>query len=101
GKIASEALYISTSRIQAIVNKPRLFYVPDMDVMSIGLPAFSLEKGKIVGIVVLRMKVLSSSMNRSPSIMHGGRDTPILPIILPASQIIEVASQVPMYDSTK
>jgi hypothetical protein len=81
-------------RIQSIVAKPRTFYIPSESAMAggMGVPVFSLG-GEFVGLLVLRIPTSSSSPMQT---MFGGmRGAGILPAILPSSDIIEVARQVP------
>lgn len=94
GKVANRVPSVSLSRIQAIVKKPRTFYVPGSTAMEggLGAPVFSLD-GKVVGIVLLRTM-------KSPGIgigsMFGGMSRMgMLPIILPAKEIKKVAKQAP------
>src|SRR3954469_17277121 len=54
GKVANRAHAATVERISAVVQKPRLFYVPggDASVAGLGCPAFNLD-GKVVGIFVM------------------------------------------------
>jgi S1-C subfamily serine protease len=92
GKVAGRAYAASIERIHAVVQRPRLFYVPGSDTTSTGLgcPAFTPE-GKLVGIFVMR------------SIKSGGggmgifnmQSPPIMGILLPAEEVKKIAAQVP------
>jgi hypothetical protein len=92
GKVAGRAYAASIERIHAVVQRPRLFYVPGSDTTSTGLgcPAFTLE-GKLVGLFVMR------------SIRSGGggmgifsmQSPPIMGILLPAEEVKKIAAQVP------
>ena len=93
GNAAGRAYAASVERISAIVQRPRLFYIPDasMSTTTLGAPAFTLE-GKPLGIFVLRaMKGRSGGgggmFNFQPDNFTG--------IILPASDILKAAKQVP------
>ena len=93
GNAAGRAYAASVERISAIVQRPRLFYVPDasMTTTTMGAPAFTLD-GKPLGIFVMRaMKSRSGGgggmFNFQPDNLTG--------IILPASDILKAAKQVP------
>ena len=87
GKVANQATAVSMSRIQAIVDKPRKFYVMGTSSMGddLGGAVFSLD-GKLVGVILLRT-IPGEKRNFD-------RDN-ILPIIVPAADIAEVAKQAP------
>ncbi len=94
GKVASREPSVSLSRIQAIVKKPRTFYVPGTDAMEggLGVPAFSLD-GKVAGVLVLR--TMTSRGIGLSSLFGGMSGMGMLPVILPVEDIVEVAKQVP------
>lgn len=83
GKIANRRISVMTGEVQAIVEKPRTFYVPSSELATggEGVPIFN-ETGKIVGIVMQRMVAVSD-------------DDDSMVIIMPASDIDEIAKQVP------
>ncbi len=84
GKVANRVHTASFEWIEAVVEKPRRFYVPGNDPTNTasGSPAFTMD-GKFIGIFVMRT-IMSST----------GRDN-IMPILLPASDIAEGAAQAP------
>lgn len=90
GRVGDRAPYISLCRIQAIVKKPRTFYFSSLSSVenSLGAPVFSLD-GRTIGIVLLR--ILKSKQPMMFGGMFGG--TGVLPIILPAENILKVAKQ--------
>ena len=91
GKVTRRAYSVSIERIEAIVSKPRTFYIPGNDVTNSGLgcPAFTLD-GKFVGILAVRVtKADPSSMFGA---MFGGLDN-MSSIIVPAADINEAAQQ--------
>src|SRR5467141_2341500 len=99
GSAAGRAYAAAVERISAIVQRPRLFYVPDasMTTTTMGAPAFTLD-GKPLGIFVMRaMKGKSggggSMFNLQPDNLTG--------IILPASDILKAAKQVPAVTEEK
>jgi len=94
GKTAGRIHSVSLSRIKAIVKKPRTVYVPGTVAMSgdSGTPVFTLD-GKLVGIYllgVIKSKVSNIGMGNMMSGMEG---LGIIPGILPAEAIVEVAKQ--------
>lgn len=84
GRIADRQIGAMTGEIQAIVKKPRMFYVPSAELASggFGVPIFS-EAKKVVGVVLMR--TLPSGASDSGEGMLG--------IILPAADIVEIANQ--------
>ena len=93
GKVANRAHAATVERIAAIVQKPRLFYVPggDASVAGLGCPAFNLD-GKVVGIFVMRS--LKSGGGGGMN-MFAMSSAPITAILLPAEQVRKVAAQAP------
>ncbi|HMC27656.1 MAG TPA: serine protease [Verrucomicrobiae bacterium] len=91
GKVAGRAYAASIERISAVVQKPRLFYVPGTDKTATGLgcPAFTAD-GKVVGLFVMRA-VKSGGGGASLFNMQSA----ITAILLPAEDVKKVAAQVP------
>jgi len=91
GKAAGRAYSVSVERITAVVQKPRLFYIPDSGMTSttLGSPAF-LPDGNVLGVFVMRS--ISSSGGLS---MFNFQPEGLTAIILPASDILKAAEQVP------
>jgi S1-C subfamily serine protease len=91
GQVAGRAYAASIERIQAVVTRPRRFYVPGGDITSTGLgsPAFTRD-GKLVGIFVMR--AIRASGGGGMFAFQPGNITPIL---IPADEIRKVAGQVP------
>lgn len=91
GQVAGRAYAASVERIQAVVTRPRRFYVPGGDMTSTGLgsPAFTRD-GKLVGIFVMRA-VRSGGSGGMFALGPGN----ITPILLPADQVRKVAGQIP------
>lgn len=86
-RAAGRAYSASVERIGALVQKPRLFYLPDTSQTetSLGSPAFC-QDGGILGIVVMRAVNAQGASNT--------RDC-ITAIILPAEDIAKAAAQAP------
>lgn len=93
GKAAGRAYSVSVERISAVVQKPRLFYIPDSaaTMTSMGCPAFSLD-GRIVGIFVTHSVSSKGSGGMS---MFSFRPEGITGVILPAADVLKVAKQAP------
>jgi len=90
---ANRAPAISVGRIEAIVEKPRTFYLMggSMWGYSLGAPVFSLE-GKLVGILFLRSA--KTQTDQSSGFMFSNLNQwGMMPVILPASDIVDGAKQ--------
>jgi len=90
GKVANRVYSAAFERIEAVVEKPRRFYIPGDDPTHTaqGAPAFTLD-GKIVGVFVLRA---IRNTGGGP-----GQDN-VAVILLPAQDILEGAEQAPGFD---
>ncbi|MBI5095043.1 MAG: trypsin-like peptidase domain-containing protein [Candidatus Hydrogenedentes bacterium] len=95
GKVANRAYAMSVDRVEAIIAKPRTFYVPGRgeSTGALGCPAFTID-GKIVGVALLRTIPGGLSGGGMMSMMGGGHDS-VLPVILPAADILEAGQQAP------
>jgi len=84
-------------RIQAIVKKPRTFYVPGGTVGegTSGCPVFNLS-GKVIGILVLRMPPSEGRPQTGIGTAFGAGGVGVIRVILPAEDVIEVAKQIPL-----
>ena len=91
GKVAGRAHAAAIERINAVVRKPRLFYVPggNATMTGLGSPAFTPD-GKVVGLFVMR-SVKSGGGGMGLFSLQGG----ITSIILPAEDVKKVATQAP------
>jgi len=99
GSAAGRAYAASVERISAIVQRPRLFYVPDasMTTTTMGAPAFTLD-GKPLGIFVMR--AMKGKSGGGGSMFNFQADN-LTGIILPASDILKAAKQVPAVTEEK
>lgn len=90
GKVANRAYGAAIDRIQAVVERPRTFYIPVGADPSggLGCPVYSLN-GQLVGVTLLRTIQLDSGG------LMGGQGDNSLVIVLPASDIQEAAAQAP------
>lgn len=93
GNAAGRAYAASFERIAAVVERPRLFYVPETSftTTSLGAPAFTLD-GKLVGLFVVRTLRGRSGGGMS---MMGMQPDNVTGIIIPAADIQKAAKQVP------
>jgi len=93
GKPAGRAYAASVERISAVVQRPRLFYVPEtgMTTTALGSPAYTLD-GKPLGIFVVR-----ASRGRSEGVgsILGGQSPNVTGIIVPLEDVIKAMKQVP------
>ena len=84
-RAAGRAYSATVERIEAVIQKPRTFYVPSSG--TLGAPAFSLN-GNLVGIFVMRAVKAGESGGR-------GRGENMTVILLPADDILKGAKQAP------
>jgi hypothetical protein len=95
GKVAGRVCSVNLERIQAVVRRPRTFYVPGNDPTHSGLgsPVFTME-GNVVGIITLR--AIKGETGRGMMGLMGGMQENMMPIVVPTADIQEVAKQAPM-----
>jgi S1-C subfamily serine protease len=88
-RAAGRAYSASAERIDAVIQKPRTFYIPESSASSasLGSPAFAFN-GKIVGIFVMRAVSAGETTGRNM------REN-MTPILLPAQDILKGAKQAP------
>lgn len=96
GRVAGRVHSASVERVEAIVERPRTFYIPgdEATLTGMGSPAFTLD-GKIIGIFVVR--AIKTSDGGLMGMMSGRQDN-MTSIILPASDILEAAAQAPPFE---
>jgi S1-C subfamily serine protease len=89
GRAAGRAYSASVERIDAVIQKPRTFYIPATGASSstLGSPAFALD-GNIVGIFVMHAVSAGDASSRNPS-------ENVTAILIPAEQILKGAKQAP------
>lgn len=94
GKVANRTIGAGFSRVQAVIDKPRKLYALNWSNVESGFgsPAFGMD-GKIVGILLVR-KIPSQSVGFG-NMFGGWSDMGMLPVIVPAADIAEVAAQAP------
>ncbi len=88
GKIARRQPAASIGSVYSMVKRPRQFYVLDTNtqLMSIGMPIFNAE-GSALG-MLLYYSIPGAGQSNSD-------EPPVLPVLVPAADIMEVASQAP------
>jgi hypothetical protein len=91
GKIANRAVAVSVERVDALVDRPRPFYVlAEGGSSGVGSPVFSLS-GAPLGLILIRNAPSDSEANVASMFSGGGLG--IMPIIVPAADILEDAKQ--------
>jgi hypothetical protein len=98
GNAANKAYAAAAERIAAVVEQPRLFYVPENSVTttSLGAPAFTLD-GKMLGLFVMRSIKAPASTNAASSVSQKDNVTGI---ILPSAEILGASRQVSTENKT-
>jgi hypothetical protein len=90
---ANRAAAVSIGRIEGIIDKPRTFYLLGQSMWgySLGAPVFSTD-GKLIGIVLLRNAKTQTDQD-SGFIFSNLNQWGMMPVILPASDIVDGAKQ--------
>jgi S1-C subfamily serine protease len=93
GRVGGWAPAASLQTIGAIIERPRTFYVTETGAAgSMGTPAFTIA-GKVVGL--LTMRSVRTGRPGMFSMMGGSEGMGLLPVILPAADVREIARQAP------
>ena len=93
GRVGGWAPAASLQTIGAIIEKPRRFYVIETGgTGGVGTPAFT-PSGKVVGL--LTMRSVQSGKPGMFSMMGGTEGLGLLPVILPAADVRDIAQQAP------
>ena len=94
GQAAGRAYAVSVERIAAVVQKPRLFYIPagGMTSTTPGSPAFALD-GNLLGVFVMRS--VNTRGGGGGMSMFSFQPEGLTAIILPAGDILKAARQAP------
>lgn len=99
GKVSGRAYAASLTRVEAVVERPRTYFVPENaqnDLSHLGTPVFTLD-GKTVGVTFLRLINSSGGMGGMGGMM-GGLQEVLTTVILPAGDIADSAGQVPPFE---
>lgn len=96
GKVAGRTCAVSIERIQAIIRKPRTFYVPGKDPThsGVGSPVFTTE-GKVVGMIAVRT-IKTEGGASFADMFGGGTAQGMIGVVVPAEDIEEGAQQAPL-----
>jgi len=93
GRVGGWTPAASLQTIGAIIEKPRTFYVIEAgSAGGMGTPAFT-ASGKVVGL--LTMRSVQAGRPGMFSMMGGSEGMGLLPVILPAADVREIAKQAP------
>jgi S1-C subfamily serine protease len=92
GRVGGWTPAASLQNIGAIIERPRTFFVTESAAMNaLGVPAFT-TSGKIVGLVTMRS--VDAGRPSMFGMMGGGSEAlGLLPVILPAADVMEIAKQ--------
>jgi len=96
GNAAGRAYAASVERISAVVERPRLFYVPEtsMTTTTLGAPAFTLD-GKVLGLFVMRSLRGGGGGSGGMLGMLSMQAQSMTAIIVPVGDILKAVKQVP------
>jgi S1-C subfamily serine protease len=92
GRVGGWTPSASLHSIGAVIEKPRTFYVLGGTPGGTGTPAF-LPNGRIVGLLTMRQ--VDPGRASMMSMMGGTEGLGLLAVILPAADVLEIASQAP------
>ena len=90
GRVGGWAASAALADISAVIERPRTFYVLGGTPAGMGTPAFS-TSGKLVGLLTLRQ--VDPGRSSMFSMMGGAEAMGLLPVILPAADVLEIAKQ--------
>jgi hypothetical protein len=99
GGAAGRAYAASIERVSAVVERPRLFYVPEatMTQTTLGSPAFTLD-GKVLGLFVTRSL---KQKGNGTGFFGISQPEPATAIVIPADAVLKAAKQAPAVPETK
>lgn len=90
GRVGGWAASATLADVGAVIERPRTFYVLAGAPASMGTPAFS-TAGRPVGLLTLRQ--VDPGRSSMFSMMGGAEAMGLLPVILPAADVLEIAKQ--------
>jgi S1-C subfamily serine protease len=91
GRVGGWTPAASFQNIASVIEKPRTFFVTEAAAMNaLGVPAFLLN-GKVVGL--LTMRSVDAGRPGMFAMMGGTEGLGLLPVILPAADVLEIAKQ--------
>jgi len=90
GAVADRRPQVAVTRVRAVIDKPRRFYVASFleGLTALGCPAFN-RQGRLVGIFLMR-----TSRSGAGGGLLGGIGSRMLPVILPAADVLEDVEQI-------
>lgn len=92
-KVANRVVAVSVERIDALVERPRPFYVLAAGGSSgVGSPVFALS-GAPLGIILIRNATMDSEANTASLFSGASGSLGILPVIVPGADLVEDAKQ--------
>lgn len=92
GRVGGWTAAASLHDISAVIERPRTFFVLGGAPAGMGTPAFTAE-GRIVGLLTLRQ--IDAGRSSMFAMMGGTEGLGLLPVILPAADVMEIAKQAP------
>jgi S1-C subfamily serine protease len=90
GRVGGWAASAALADVGAVIERPRTFYVLGGAPASMGTPAFT-TGGRLVGLLTLRQ--VDPGRSSMFSMMGGAEAMGLLPVILPAADVLEIAKQ--------
>jgi len=101
GKVANRACSANIEHVQAVVRKPRTFYIPGNDPTHSGLgsPVLTLD-GNLLGVLVMR-SIKGERGGGGLMSMMGGMGSNMVAIVVPVADIKEAATQAPQTAEAK
>jgi hypothetical protein len=90
GRVGGWAAGAALHDIGAIIERPRTFFVLATPATNIGVPAF-MPDGRIVGLLTVRQ--IDAGRAGMMSMMGGTESLGLLPVILPAADVLEISKQ--------
>lgn len=100
GEVGNWNALISVARLTGMMEKPRLYYIPDESAVNdLGNPVFTAD-GKILGILVLK-KFPGRSGGGVSSLLQGITGLGLLPVVLPAKDVLQIQKQIPPQTTAK
>lgn len=97
GRVANRVHAVSLTRVKAVVERPRRFYMANT--AAIGAPALTMD-GRFTGIFVMRTLESRGTGGFSPMSLLSNVEDSIAIILIPASVIREGALQAPLPDAS-
>jgi hypothetical protein len=93
GRVGGWAPLASQHNIGAIIERPRTFFVLGGAPSGMGTPAFLSATGRVVGLLTVRQ--VDAGRSGMLAMMGGTEGLGLLPVILPAADVLEIAKQAP------